>query len=182
MNVTTERVLVTGGVRSGKSRYAEGLLDRHGPALYVTPGYPADPATDPEWAARVAAHQARRPSGWRTAETLDLAGALTSADAPVLLDCLGVWLTRVLDGWQAWEQPRPQWQARFDAEVDRLVAAVASSPQRLVLVTNEVGWGVVPAYPAGRIFADCLGHLNQRVGRVVDRVVLLVAGRALELP
>lgn len=76
------RVLVTGGVRSGKSRYAEQLLDACAPAVYLTPGYPADPAGDPEWATRVAAHQARRPACWTTRETLDLAGSISTAASP----------------------------------------------------------------------------------------------------
>ena len=74
------RVLVTGGVRSGKSRYAEGLMDAGSPALYLTPGYPADPEADPEWAARVAVHQARRPVCWSTRETLDLLAVDAPAD------------------------------------------------------------------------------------------------------
>lgn len=174
------RILVTGGVRSGKSRYAEGLLDSAAPALYLTPGYPADAAVDAEWAARVAAHQARRPAGWRTVETLGLAELIATADAPVLVDCLGTWLTRVLDQWQAWEAPREDWLSRLDKEVAALAQAVAGCPD-LVVVTNEVGWGLVSEYRSGRIFADQLGRLNQAVGAVCDEVVLMVAGRPLRL-
>lgn len=172
------RVLVTGGVRSGKSRYAEALLDAGAPAVYLTPGYRADPAADPEWAARVQAHQTRRSARWRTVETLDLAGGVAASQAPVLVDCLGVWLTRLLDSWEAWEAPAEQWQARLDAEVSALASAVASASE-VVVVTNEVGWGLVSEYRSGRVFADQLGRVNQAIGQVCDEVVLMVAGRAL---
>ena len=175
------RILVTGGVRSGKSRYAETLLDAAAPAAYLTPGYPADPVRDPEWAERVAAHQARRPAAWRTVETVSLAEAIRAAGEPVLLDCLGTWLTRLLDEWQAWETPTPTWQPRLDEEVAALAAAVAGHPD-IVVVTNEVGWGLVSQYRSGRVFADQLGRINQAVAVVCDEVVLLVAGRPLRLP
>lgn len=175
------RILVTGGVRSGKSRYAETLLDATAPARYLTPGYPADPAVDAEWAARVAAHQSRRPAGWRTVETLALAEQIATADAPVLVDCLGTWLTRLLDEWQAWDAPTAQWQPRLAEEIDALAAAVAGCPE-IVIVTNEVGWGLVSEYRSGRVFADQLGRINQAVGAVCDEVVLMVAGRPLRLP
>lgn len=176
------RVLVTGGVRSGKSRYAEQLMDADTPALYLTPGYPADPNVDPEWAARVAAHQSRRPACWTTRETLGLAEAINGAEAPVLLDCLGTWLTRLMDSWEAWEEPAETWRTRLDAEVSALATAVAQAPVKVVIVTNEVGWGLVSEYPAGRIFADQLGRVNQAIAAVCDEVVLMVAGRPLRLP
>lgn len=180
MSAAGRRLLVTGGVRSGKSRYAEGCFSPDAPVHYVTPGYPAGP-DDAEWAERVAGHQARRPAGWVTVETVDIATAIEQAAAPVLVDCLGVWLTRTFDAWEAWERPRSSWQDLFDAEVERLVTAVSEFDGRLVVVTNEVGWGVVPPYPAGRLFADCLGYVNSRVAEAVDAVVLLVAGRPLVL-
>ena len=92
------KVLVTGGVRSGKSRHAESLLS--GPVSYVAPG-PTDDA-DPDWVARIAAHRARRPANWTTVETHDLASALR-LDGPVLVDCLGTWLTAVLDSKALWD-------------------------------------------------------------------------------
>ena len=95
-------VLVTGGVRSGKSRYAESLLAADAAVTYLTPGYPAD-AVDAEWAARVAAHRLRRPPAWQTIESLDLAVTLRAVDGPVLIDCLGTWLTGLFDAWDAWE-------------------------------------------------------------------------------
>jgi len=139
-------VLVTGGVRSGKSRYAESLLSIEDPVSYLTPGYPADPAADAEWAARVAAHQLRRPATWRTVETLALAEAIADAPGPVLIDCLGTWLTRLLDSWQAWDEEAPEWSHRLAEESSALVTAVREHPGEVVVVTNEVGWGVVSEY------------------------------------
>lgn len=181
MSGEARRLLVTGGVRSGKSRHAEACFAADAPVHYVTPGYPAGPE-DAEWAERVALHKARRPPAWLTVETVDIATAIEQAAAPVLVDCLGVWVTRIFDAWGAWELPRSSWQARFDAEVERLAGVVSAFEHQLVIVTNEVGWGVVPPYPAGRLFADCLGHVNSRIAEVTDAVVLLVAGRPLVLP
>ena len=181
MSDGVRRLLVTGGVRSGKSRHAEARFAADAPVHYVTPGYPAGP-DDTEWADRVALHQARRPPSWVTIETVDIAGAIEQADAPVLVDCLGVWVTRTFDAWDAWDRPRSSWQERFDAEVERLVGVVSAFGHQLVVVTNEVGWGVVPPYPAGRLFADCLGHVNASIAGVMDGIVLMVAGRPLVLP
>ena len=174
-------VLVTGGVRSGKSRYAESLLPRDAPVSYLTPGYPTDPAADAEWAARVAAHRLRRPPAWRTVETLALADAVAAAPGPVLIDCLGTWLTRLLDSWDAWEADAPDWSHRLSTETEALAEAVQTHPHDVVVVTNEVGWGLVSEYRAGRLFADNLGRVNQTLGAVCDQVVLLVAGRPLSL-
>lgn len=174
-------VLVTGGVRSGKSRHAEALLAADAPVTYLAPGYPSDPAHDAEWAARVAAHRLRRPSAWHTVETLDLAEALADADGPVLVDCLGTWLTRLLDSWRAWDDEEATWASRLEAETAAFADAVRAHPHDVVVVTNEVGWGLVSEYRAGRLFADHLGRMNQTVASACDRVVLMVAGRPLEL-
>ena len=174
-------VLVTGGVRSGKSRYAESLLSFDDPVSYLTPGYPADPVADAEWAARVAAHQLRRPATWRTVETLALAEAIAEAPGPVLIDCLGTWLTRLLDSWQAWDAESPDWSHRLAEESSSLVTAIREHAGDVVIVTNEVGWGVVSEYRSGRLFADNLGRLNQQVAAACDQVYLMVAGRPLSL-
>jgi adenosylcobinamide kinase / adenosylcobinamide-phosphate guanylyltransferase len=175
-----ERTLIVGGARSGKSRLAEQLVARAAAVTYVAPGY--DPGDDAEWAARVAAHQARRPAHWRTVETTDVAGILASSDehGVILVDCLGTWLTRVLDAAGAWSES-DGWRALVDAEADRLVASWAACPATVVAVSNEVGLGVVPATSAGRVFRDLLGRLNQQVGAAADRLYLVVAGRALDL-
>jgi adenosylcobinamide kinase/adenosylcobinamide-phosphate guanylyltransferase len=165
------RVLVTGAVRSGKSAPAEGRLADRPAVTYVAAG-PVPGPDDAEWAARVAAHRARRPTHWITTESTDLPSVL-GGNEPFLVDCLGTWLTAQLDelGWD--EQALP-------ARTDALVDAVAGCTD-LVIVTNEVGAGVVPEHRSGRIFRDQLGTLNQRVAAVCDQVHLVVAGRVLVL-
>ena len=170
--------LVTGPVRSGKSRHAEDLLSQHAVVRYVATGRPADPA-DPEWAHRVAAHQARRPGGWRTIETHDIPVALADAATPVLIDCLGTWLTAVVDevGWDDLSAAKDHVGAVSPALVHSLTAATVP----VVVVTNEVGWSLVPTTPSGRFFQDELGRLNAAVSRAVTHVHLVVAGRVLDL-
>jgi adenosylcobinamide kinase/adenosylcobinamide-phosphate guanylyltransferase len=174
-------VLVTGGVRSGKSRYAESLLSVEDPVSYLTPGYPAEPGVDAEWAARVAAHRLRRPTAWRTVETLALADAVAQSSGPVLIDCLGTWITRLFDSWQAWDAEEAEWSQRLAMEASSLVSAIKEHHGDVVVVTNEVGWGVVSEFRSGRMFADNLGRLNQQVAAACDHVVLMVAGRPLDL-
>ena len=172
------RILVTGGVRSGKSRHAEGLLATRDHVRYVAPGaLPSE--DDPEWAARVAAHQARRPSHWETVETRDVAAAIGLGGA-TLVDCLGTWLTATLDDVGAWTSEADTWSRELADRIDAVATAVAAADD-VVLVTNEVGLGVVPAYASGRLFRDLLGTLNQRVAAVCDEVHLVVAGRVLRL-
>lgn len=175
------KILVTGGVRSGKSRYAESLLAAHEQVTYLAPGPVPDPVTDPEWAARVAIHQAARPKGWSTVETSRVAEALGSSEQPVLLDCLGTWLTAVVDALDTWDVPLSRWQPSFDDQLEALVEVWRSFPGLAVAVTNEVGWGLVSEHRSGRIFTDLLGRTNQAIAAVSDRVVLVVAGRTLDL-
>ncbi len=181
MRQVATRTLITGGVRSGKSRYAEMLLADTEAVTYVAPGPVPEPATDPEWAARVHAHQTARPAHWTTVETGDLVGVLGDAPGAVLVDCLGTWLTRWLDERDLWERPRAEWWADFETELDRVGSAWQTTAGVVVAVTNEVGWGVVPAYPSGRLFADLLGRVNQQLASASDRVVLMVMGRPVEL-
>ena len=173
------RTLVTGAVRSGKTRVAEGLLTTG--VTYIATG-PVPDAADPEWQARVAGHQASRPAGWTTVETTDPATALAALTGPALLDCLGTWLTATLDDQDAWTAPRAAWSGPLHDRIQAVVHAWTDCPHDLVAVTNEVGWGLVSEYPAGRIFADELGRLNQVLAAASDRVLLVVAGRVLELP
>ena len=175
------KVLVTGGVRSGKSRYAELLLAAADPVTYVAPGAVPDPVADPEWAARVATHQKGRPGHWQTVETTDVAGALARAEGAVLLDCLGTWTTAVVDELDTWDQPLAHWRDRFDARLESLLQAWRAHPGLVVAVTNEVGWGLVSEHRSGRVFTDLLGRVNQAVAAECDDVVLLVAGRPLHL-
>ncbi|MCW2867068.1 MAG: cobU [Marmoricola sp.] len=174
------KVLVTGGVRSGKSRHAEALLGEQETVTYVAPGPTTEEDPDPDWAARILAHQARRPPTWTTLETRDLAGALRRP-GPVLVDCLGTWLTGVLDQEQAWDRSSRDVHDLVSARLDEAAAALAASRGPVVLVTNEVGLGVVPAHRSGRLFRDLLGTVNQELAAACDEVHLVVAGRVLRL-
>ncbi|WGL51266.1 bifunctional adenosylcobinamide kinase/adenosylcobinamide-phosphate guanylyltransferase [Nocardioides sp. BP30] len=171
------RTLVTGGVRSGKSRHAESLLPATGPVTYVAPGPAID---DADWADRIAVHRAARSASWTTLETHHLAVGL-AVEGPVIVDCLGTWLTATLDERELWEAP----PAEVTAVVRRLVAEAAAVLTRrtadTVLVTNEVGLGVVPAHRSGRLFRDLLGLVNQELAAVCDQVHLVIAGRVMRL-
>jgi adenosyl cobinamide kinase/adenosyl cobinamide phosphate guanylyltransferase len=161
--------LVLGGARSGKSRHAEDLVVRHAaPWVYVATAQ----AFDDEMRIRIAEHQARREDGWRTAEApIDLAGALDRAAAlPVLVDCLTLWLTNLLLG----GHDIPAATAALEAALDRRQAAT-------VLVSNEVGLGIVPGTPLGRSFRDAAGRLNQRMAARAGHVLFMVAGLPMTL-
>ncbi|MFS8100115.1 bifunctional adenosylcobinamide kinase/adenosylcobinamide-phosphate guanylyltransferase [Lentzea alba] len=177
----SSRTLVLGGARSGKSAHAEGLLTE--PAVtYVATArrYP----DDPDWDERIALHVARRPSTWHTVEASappDLPALLTATqyeDPPILVDDLSTWLVGVLDDADAWEGNGTD---TVELHVDELVRSVATCRARLVLVTAEVGLGVIPSTRSGRLFRDHLGALNARVAEVCDEVFLLVAGIPLRL-
>lgn len=161
--------LVLGGARSGKSRYAESLVTALPPPwLYVATAE----AGDSEMVARVAAHQARRGPSWTTIETpRNVAETLgTHADTPTLVDCLTLWLSNVMLA-----------DADVDAEIEQLDEALARAAAPIVLVANEVGFGIVPDSALGRRFRDLQGLLNQRIAARADRVVLVVAGLPLTL-
>ena len=171
-----QRLLIIGGARSGKSTLAEHLLAEQPEVDYVATSAPD--ADDHEWESRIADHRSRRPSHWRTLESTDLVPLLKSDGAPLLIDCLTVWLTRLMDRHDAWIDER--WAAvapLVDAEIDALVEALAVTTRRVVLVTNEVGQGVVPASASVRRFRDQMGWVNQRVAASCDEVAWSVAGR-----
>jgi adenosylcobinamide kinase/adenosylcobinamide-phosphate guanylyltransferase len=177
------RTLVLGGVRSGKSHVAERLLAGVASVTYVATG-PVPSPDDPEWTERVRLHRERRPTGWTTVESTDLAGELRRATTPVIVDCLGTWLTSVLDDLGAWDAPgdtEALWRKRFDQVIDELVEAWHAVRVPVVAVTNEVGAGVVPATASGRLFRDELGRLNTRLSLASERVLLVVAGRAIDV-
>lgn len=179
--MVSRRILVTGGIRSGKSRYAESLLANAPAVTYIAPGPRPDPAVDADWARRIAGHRARRPASWTTLETDDLPAALRAGHPAVLVDSLGTWLTATIDRLRTWNEPLPTWQGRFDAQLTDLVAAWRSGSGLAVAVTEEVGWGLVAEHRSGRIFTDLLGEVNQAIAAVSDEVTLVVAGRALQL-
>jgi len=157
--------LVLGGARSGKSRYAEWLIATYPPPwIYVATAE----AMDDEMAERIAAHRARRDAAWQTVEAPhDLAEALQAAPAgsAVLVDCLTLWLSN-----------RMLAEADMDREIDALEAALAKHQGALVLVSNEVGLGIVPDNALARRFRDKQGMLNQRLAARAARVVVMVAG------
>ena len=174
-------VLVLGGARSGKSAYAERLLSGRADVTYVAPGYVPDRSdSDTEWAERIRAHRARRPGTWTTLETGDVPGAIERTRGAVLVDCLGTWVTRVVDDARAWDESGHA-RAEIGAGARRLVAAIHGSDCDVVLVSNEVGSGIVPATASGRVFRDGLGRVNAAVADVADHVALVVAGRVLRL-
>jgi len=163
-------ILVTGGARSGKSAFAERLTLRLGaPAVYIATAE----ALDAEMAARIAAHQAQRGPDWTTrAAPLDLVEALaaTEGGAPRLVDCLTLWLSNLM---HAGRDP--------EAEGARLAQALAAAAAPVVLVTNEVGGGIVPDNALARAYRDAAGRLNQRVAAECDSVYLVVAGQPLKV-
>ena len=160
--------LVLGGARSGKSRYAETLVSAAPPPwLYIATGE----AHDDEMTARIAVHRARRGADWRTIEApRDVAAVLAGAPAggAILVDCLTLWLSNLMLA-----------DADIDAEIDRLDDALARAQMPVVLVSNEVGLGIVPDNALARRFRDAQGRLNQRVAARAGRVVLMVAGLPL---
>lgn len=173
-----QRVLVLGGIRSGKSKFAEALVTPFSPVRYVATARRNE--GDAEWAARIDAHQARRSSQWRTSEVGDtpyalpdlLSGADSDAidDAALIVDDLGGWVGTVMEAAAA---------DRWPDLIVGLSTAVSRCSPRLVLVSPEVGLSVVPNTPAGRAFADALGAVNQAVAAVCDIVVLVIAGNAV---
>ncbi|MFJ6049520.1 bifunctional adenosylcobinamide kinase/adenosylcobinamide-phosphate guanylyltransferase [Streptomyces sp. NPDC092307] len=170
------RTLVLGGARSGKSVEAERRLESFPEVVYVATGGTRD--GDTEWAQRVGLHRERRPASWRTVETCELAPLLAADGPPLLIDCLALWLTDAMDragAWddEVWAKGGRQQLAERTAE---LVAAVRATRRPVVLVSNEVGSGVVPATTSGRRFRDELGRLNAAVAGECEHVLLVVAG------
>ncbi|OZF46098.1 bifunctional adenosylcobinamide kinase/adenosylcobinamide-phosphate guanylyltransferase [Rhodococcus sp. 14-2470-1b] len=171
------RTLVLGGTRSGKSAYAEALAAEAPVVRYVATGRRI--VGDADWNARLDAHRARRPSEWSTVESSDgLAVTLHEAHpGTTIVDDLGTWLTSALDDADAWDLPR----GTVAPATDALCAAVQQYRGDLVLVSPEVGWGVVPATRSGRLFQDEMGTLNSRLAATCETVVLVVAGLPLPL-
>jgi adenosylcobinamide kinase/adenosylcobinamide-phosphate guanylyltransferase len=175
------RTLVIGGARSGKSREAERTLAAEESVTYVATGYPA--GEDDDWSERVRLHRASRPAHWSTVETLELVPLLESEGEPLLVDCLTLWLTRVMDlhgGWDdaAWASTAEKAVA---GEIDALVDAWRRTSRRVVAVTNEVGQGVVPDTASGRRFRDVMGRLNAALAAATEDVRWVVAGRVMRL-
>lgn len=182
--------LVLGGARSGKSRWAEQLAAHGGQSvLYVATAR----AGDQEMADRIAVHRANRPAGWRTLEVADsLIAAIREHAAErstVLVDCLTLWVSNALLARTALFEDADsvapsEWRAiesALVAEATDLVEHARSASLKLILVSNEVGLGIVPVYPLGRYYRDILGRVNSAVAQHADSVVLMVAGLPVDL-
>jgi adenosylcobinamide kinase / adenosylcobinamide-phosphate guanylyltransferase len=182
-------ILILGGARSGKSSYAEGLATQFAANESVTYIATAT-ALDDEMRGRIARHQAERPPNWTTLEVpLDPATALrehlaTQSPRVVLLDCITLLVANLLEAsLHGGKHPgdAAQVEARAMAVIDDLLAVYQSGAASLILVSNEVGMGVVPPYPLGRIYRDVLGHVNAHLAQAADAVLMLIAGLPVEL-
>lgn len=160
--------LIVGGARSGKSRLAERLAATSGlPRSYIATAE----VWDDEMRARIDRHIADRGTGWTTFEApRDVAGVLTRAKGVVLIDCATLWLTNVMLG-----------GGDVQAETATLIAAIVAFPGPVIVVSNEVGWGIVPDNALAREFRDEQGRLNQRLAEVADLVAGVMAGLPLVL-
>jgi adenosylcobinamide kinase/adenosylcobinamide-phosphate guanylyltransferase len=188
-------ILILGGARSGKSALADRLAGSLGrPVAFIATAT----AGDDEMRERIARHRASRPKGWHTLEEpLDLARVVRQAAEladVVLLDCLTLCLGNVLlqalgqhaqdeQGEEALHTTGRLFDERALKEIKALLAVVKSLVlnKTLIVVTNEVGLGIVPAYPLGRLYRDTLGYVNQRLAKTADRVYLMVAGMAVDI-
>ena len=170
-------ILILGGARSGKSRYAEELAVRSAQPIYLATAEPCDA----EMQARIDAHRQRRDARWHTIEEpIRLAGALIDATAAategtadetcVMVDCITVWLGNLM-----------HYNHDPDAAEDALITALADVPGTVIVVANEVGSGLVPELPSARRFRDRAGLLNQKIAAIADRVILVTAGLPLAI-
>ncbi len=183
--------LVLGGARSGKSRYAQSLCDSSSLVIYLATARVEDGAGDQEMRERIARHRADRPTEWQTVEEpLDLSRAVRESPikATLLIDCATLWISNLM--WEFREEPVAEQNRLILAEVDNLIDAVrlrAKNPigavtvGEVIIVSNEVGGGLVPEHPVGRAFRDLQGFANQRLARAADNVIFIVAGLPLRL-
>jgi len=181
-------VLILGGARSGKSAMAERMAqERSGRVTFIATAE----AREGEMRQRIRAHQAARPAGWRTVEEpLNLGSAVLEAAAEsetVLVDCLTLWISNLIcrleppasdEGWASVpEQLTPE----VEATAASLLDAARSSDATILVVSNEVGLGLVPPYPLGRVYRDLLGYVNRRLAAEAEQVLLMVAGLPLDV-
>jgi adenosylcobinamide kinase / adenosylcobinamide-phosphate guanylyltransferase len=175
-----EMTLILGGARSGKSAYAQALIEGDGqPALFVATAA----AGDDEMAARIEAHKASRPAHWTTLEApMHVGAAIQKMESSswVLLDCITLLTSNIL-----LSLPEPANEAEFQmamqVEIDELIATYHAHPGKWVIVSNEVGLGLVPPYALGRYYRDGLGRANQQLAKAADKVIFMVAGIAMNI-
>ena len=166
-------ILVTGAARCGKSEWAETLATKSNKAVTYIATATIDP-TDAEWQERIVRHQQRRPVTWETrAAVEDLAMTINQAQASdcLLVDSLGTWVSNLLD----------RSAAQWDNLTQELLGELPTSLATIILVAEETGWGVVPAYPSGRLFRDRLGMLTRQIGSIASTVYLVTGGHVLNL-
>lgn len=185
---TMPLIVVTGPVRSGKSRFAQTIARRSGLFVrYIATA--AHDSQDVEWSARIERHVMQRPREWETVETEALEDASmcamfteARADACLLVDALGTWLALQIGlERDAIEGSYAAVQARLDGRISNLVDAMIASRALVVVVCEQVGWDVVPVAPSGRLFRDVIGRAGQRLASSAQNVYFVVAGIALDL-
>jgi adenosylcobinamide kinase / adenosylcobinamide-phosphate guanylyltransferase len=166
--------LVLGGARSGKSRYAQQLAEQSGRVVFVATAK----ISDEEMRAKIERHREDRPKEWLTVEEpLELPRVLAEHESScdmIVVDCLTLYAANLFEA-----------EGEDDSAIDRRIAALCEALQRtqcvVVLVSNEVGSGIVPTHPLGRQYRDLLGELNQKIAKLADDAVLMVAGLPLAL-
>ncbi len=179
---------ITGGARSGKSRYAEKLALGYPDVTYVATAV----ASDPEMRVRIEAHRARRPEHWKTLEAYKgLGDAIAGMTGAVIIDCLSVMVTNLMleapitrenfdwdsiDTWQA-----AMLESYVMEEMEVLRQGLESTAANVILVTNEVGMGLVPPYPLGRVFRDIAGKVNAQFAKMANRAIFMVSGLPMRL-
>jgi adenosylcobinamide kinase/adenosylcobinamide-phosphate guanylyltransferase len=176
--------LILGGARSGKSTYAERLAAKNGGRVaYIATAQ----ALDEEMSERIAIHRQKRPDSWLTYEIPSGVGQAITVNIPqaevILLDCLTLLVAnRLLEAAPDVDQPdEAAATAQVEKEIDDLIAAIQSSPAEWIVVSNEVGLGLVPPYPLGRIYRDLLGWANQHMARAAEKVVFMIAGMPMRV-
>lgn len=170
---TSRRILILGGARSGKSSFAEELAKKSDNPVTVIA---SAQAFDEDMRARITEHRRSRPGSWRTIEEpIQLASALARVPASdtAVVDCITVWLGNMFHEGRS--------ESEVYVEVDRFIETMSQRRGTTIVVSNEVGLGIVPATELGRSYRDVLGRVNTRISNGVDRSMFLIAGRALEL-
>ena len=183
--------LVLGGARSGKSRYAQSPCESAPCVIYAATARVEESADDNEMRERIARHRADRPADWQTVEApLDLSRAVRESpiEAALLIDCATIWTSDLM--WECREEPAAEQNTLILAEVDNLIDAMrlraagltaAGTVGEVIIVSNEVGSGLVPEHTVARAFRDLQGLANQRLAQAADNVVFIVAGLPLRL-